>query len=162
MYVCVYVLVFHVKCVDEWLQKWNRTCPLCKSTIKKKKGLKARNPPPTTEDETTHLIPSTEPAVSSGGGAYGATGYAGGDSRCHRRNASGTNTFTSTSSLGRTGKRQAVVQAEVETWGSEVTDEGCGMTSPSFHTPIQSDDNFTRSSNTAQDSENLSGPHVVV
>ena len=30
------VAVFHPKCVDVWLQKWNRTCPLCKSTIKRR------------------------------------------------------------------------------------------------------------------------------
>ena len=29
--------VFHPSCVDEWLQKWNRTCPLCKSTIQRRK-----------------------------------------------------------------------------------------------------------------------------
>ena len=29
--------VFHPSCVDEWLQKWNRTCPLCKSTIERRK-----------------------------------------------------------------------------------------------------------------------------
>ena len=30
------ISVFHPKCVDVWLQKWNRTCPLCKSTIKRR------------------------------------------------------------------------------------------------------------------------------
>ena len=30
------IAVFHPKCVDVWLQKWNRTCPLCKSTIKRR------------------------------------------------------------------------------------------------------------------------------
>jgi E3 ubiquitin-protein ligase RNF13 len=25
--------IFHPKCVDEWLQNWNRTCPLCKKPI---------------------------------------------------------------------------------------------------------------------------------
>jgi E3 ubiquitin-protein ligase RNF13 len=29
--------IFHPSCVDEWLQKWNRTCPLCKSTIERRK-----------------------------------------------------------------------------------------------------------------------------
>ena len=26
-------LVFHAKCVDEWLMKWNRSCPICKREI---------------------------------------------------------------------------------------------------------------------------------
>lgn len=30
------IVVFHPKCVDVWLQKWNRTCPLCKSAIKRR------------------------------------------------------------------------------------------------------------------------------
>lgn len=46
-FLCV---VYHPKCVDEWLQKWNRTCPLCKSTIKRSKG--ARIDP----DETSGLL----------------------------------------------------------------------------------------------------------
>ena len=26
-------LVYHSKCVDEWLMKWNRVCPVCKRVI---------------------------------------------------------------------------------------------------------------------------------
>ena len=45
------VAVFHPKCVDIWLQKWNRTCPLCKSAIKR------QGKPLFTEDpESSHLL----------------------------------------------------------------------------------------------------------
>ncbi len=53
--------VFHPKCVDEWLQKWNRTCPLCKSTIKRSKGARRALIDP---DETSGLL-SEEGGASS-------------------------------------------------------------------------------------------------
>lgn len=30
------ISVFHPLCVDEWLQKWNRTCPLCKLEVSRR------------------------------------------------------------------------------------------------------------------------------
>jgi len=31
--VLLFQLVYHSKCVDEWLMKWNRVCPICKRVI---------------------------------------------------------------------------------------------------------------------------------
>ena len=55
--------VFHPSCVDEWLQKWNRTCPLCKSTIQRRgQGRDAAPPttPPTTDQEHARLLSHME------------------------------------------------------------------------------------------------------
>ncbi len=58
--------------MDEWLQKWNRTCPLCKSTIKRSKGAACIDP-----DETSGLL--SDGGVSSARASfndepdYGAT-----------------------------------------------------------------------------------------
>ena len=114
--------MFHPKCVDVWLQKWNRTCPLCKSAIKRK------GKPLFTEDqESSHLLtdsgaPSvhlpddetdgrgtrtlaaaTTAAATSGASNYGATEHtsplhlvAGG--RHHRRSASSTSSGSRRSS----------------------------------------------------------------
>ncbi len=149
----VLCLVFHPTCVDEWLQKWNRTCPLCKSTIKKKKGLKASHPAPITEDETSHLIPP-EAAASVGGVAYGATNYSSPtrECRCHRRNPSGTSSVTSGRSSNKRHTPQ-VTAADIElSWESEDIE---GRPTPTFHTPVQSDDNITRSFATANDCESV-------
>ena len=158
--------------MDEWLQRWNRTCPLCKSTVKRKKGLKAKNPPPTTEDETSHLVPHEEAAAPTEreagrvGGSYGATGFTApdGECRCHRRNASGASSHTSGSLLGRGSKRHQVqvTAAEIEmSWGSEDTEGRRSPYSPIFHTPLQSDDNGTRSFTTA-DGESTGVGNIAV
>lgn len=34
--ILLFSTVFHPKCVDEWLQKWQRVCPLCKSLISRR------------------------------------------------------------------------------------------------------------------------------
>ena len=51
--------------MDEWLQKWNRTCPLCKSAIGRR-GAGEDPPPPTssTDLEQSHLL-SHEGSVES-------------------------------------------------------------------------------------------------
>lgn len=36
MEVFFFISVFHPVCVDEWLQKWNRTCPLCKVEVSRR------------------------------------------------------------------------------------------------------------------------------
>lgn len=64
--------VFHPKCVDEWLQKWNRTCPLCKSSIRRRGGA-VRGP---STSEHAQLIPSEGPETEEADGeGYGAVGY---------------------------------------------------------------------------------------
>lgn len=37
--------VFHPKCVDEWLRKWNRTCPLCKTSISRRRDRRSEDAP---------------------------------------------------------------------------------------------------------------------
>lgn len=44
------LLVFHSNCVDEWLMKWNKVCPICKREIPDEK---IRNLVPLTDTETT-------------------------------------------------------------------------------------------------------------
>lgn len=48
--------VFHPSCVDEWLRKWNRTCPLCKSTIQRRRerGQSTRPQPSSSSSSTTN------------------------------------------------------------------------------------------------------------
>ena len=83
MIMTITVAVFHPKCVDVWLQKWNRTCPLCKSAIKRKgKPLFSGDP------ESSHLLSDGAATSSSpptggddqvdgtrGGHATGASNY---------------------------------------------------------------------------------------
>ena len=66
-------VVFHPKCVDEWLHKWNRTCPLCKSSIKRRGAV--RDP---STSEHAQLIPNEGQLTeeeTDGGEGYGAVGY---------------------------------------------------------------------------------------
>ena len=68
--------VFHPKCVDEWLQKWNRTCPLCKSTITRRRASNPRtSPSSTTDNEQSHLLDSGEEGQDGDQDTYGATGH---------------------------------------------------------------------------------------
>ena len=76
--------VFHPSCVDEWLQKWNRTCPLCKSAIQRKRGRGrggGNNPTPA-DQERSHLLTHEETEALAEHTAegretenYGATGH---------------------------------------------------------------------------------------
>lgn len=77
--------------MDEWLQKWNRTCPLCKSTIQRRKtgrtaaGIANRSS--TADQEHVRLLShedgrESEASGRGGGGGegrdgdtYGATGH---------------------------------------------------------------------------------------
>lgn len=52
--------MFHPACVDEWLKKWQRTCPLCKKAI-------SRRGQPATAAET-------RPLLSEEQGNYGSMG----------------------------------------------------------------------------------------
>lgn len=62
--------VFHPSCVDEWLRKWNRTCPLCKSTIQRRgRGGGTTDPlasssSSTTNQEHSRLLSHEESEVS--------------------------------------------------------------------------------------------------
>ena len=56
--------MFHPKCVDEWLQKWNRVCPLCKLSITRQKR----------SDEQSQLLGQQE------NGRYGSLESSGGTS----------------------------------------------------------------------------------
>ena len=156
--------------MDEWLQKWNRTCPLCKSTIKRKGGRTQKLVTPTTEDETSHLVqqedavPSTEQESGRGRGDYGSMGVTESDRwGRHHRNASGCSSNTSrTSGYGCNAKSQ-ITAAEIElSWESPEEDEGQGirsMCSPSFHTPNQSDtENNAHSFPTPHSHRNRSSP----
>lgn len=53
-------VVFHPDCVDEWLHKWKRTCPLCKKAISR------RNQPA--------LAAETHPLLAEEQENYGSTG----------------------------------------------------------------------------------------
>ena len=61
-------LVFHPLCVDEWLQKWNRCCPLCKSAIKR------RTHHPSGQEES-HLLSDEDLQNEREEETYGATGH---------------------------------------------------------------------------------------
>ena len=61
--------MFHPKCVDEWLKKWNRTCPLCKTSISRRKERREDTRPLLETDTTT-----TPDHSSPGSGARGSYG----------------------------------------------------------------------------------------
>ena len=144
----IYFLVFHPKCVDEWLHKWNRTCPLCKSTIKRNGG-RAHNPPAQTDDnETSVLLPQEERTsildnenqTDGGGGTgtgrhYGTMGSTVLPSRNHRRNISAASHTSSNA-----GQKDHVTSVEIELRVD--SDEERRTQSPLslYHTPQQSDD----------------------
>lgn len=160
------VAVFHPKCVDEWLSKWNRTCPLCKSTIKRKGG-RTHNPPAHTDDnEASSLLPQEE-RVSFGGGAdgrgydYGTTGntsilHRSGSNRAHHRGGSGSSNCSSgTTPAGNTNQ---VTSADIElsTGTTELEMSGGSnrqgrSSSPAslYETPLNSDLENTPSYTTA-------------
>lgn len=134
---CVSIAVFHPKCVDEWLQKWNRTCPLCKSTIKRKGGRSQNPPAQTDENETSLLLPSQEDHTD---------GY--GTIRTHRRGASSSSSSQGSGGLGQGGRhprRQHTTSVDIEHYGSaedtRAGDHHEGLSTPhsTYHTPPQSD-----------------------
>lgn len=139
--------MFHPKCVDEWLQKWNRTCPLCKSTIKKKKGGKTQNPPAQTDDVETSLLLPQESLVDDAsqtdgencGNNYGATGVTTvfQNQRHHRRGPSASSHTSSNSSHA--GQKNQVTSAEIELSGSG-QDGRCSTSHSLYHTPLHSDE----------------------
>ena len=75
--------------MDEWLQKWNRTCPLCKSAIKRKPAPRSATLETTTEtsplltttdEESRGARNRTDTSEEEGGApvnqnSYGAAGY---------------------------------------------------------------------------------------
>ena len=129
--------MFHPKCVDVWLQKWNRTCPLCKSAIKR------QGKPLFTEDpESSHLLTDggdasvhlaegeDEPdgrgsrASRGGGGGGGASNYGATEhtsplrlvsSGGHRRSASGASSGSRHSSrLSRSNSKREPTVTTIE------------------------------------------------
>ena len=116
-------LVFHPKCVDEWLQKWNRTCPLCKITIKRKKR-STNNPPTQTNTEASLLLPQREDQADRNNSNYGATGL----------NSVFRDASSPSSNLGHSGSRATSVDIELSV--------GSNHESPAsqYHTPQLSED----------------------
>lgn len=161
--VCAFlVAVFHPKCVDEWLRKWNRTCPLCKSTIKRNGG-RAHNPPAQTDDNEASLLLPQEERVSLGSGRgrdYGTTGatsvlHKSGSNHAHRRGGSGSSNCSSGAPARNTNQ---VTSAEIElSTGTELSGgSNCQTRSNSpaslYETPLNSDMENTPSYTTAYSS----------
>lgn len=108
--------VFHPKCVDEWLRKWNRTCPLCKSTITRRRASNPRpSPSSTTDNEQSHLLDSEgEDGQDGEQDSYGATGHS--DNPLH---------VVAATNLEREGGRNGVdsVHTTVELSGTDTPSE---------------------------------------
>lgn len=70
-YVAIFVsfyLVFHSNCVDEWLVKWNRTCPICKREILPERIPNLEQPASTESDSgaaASALIAVTDNSITS-------------------------------------------------------------------------------------------------
>ncbi len=142
--------VFHPKCVDEWLKKWNRTCPLCKSTIKRKGGRTQNPPAQTDENETSLLLPHSR-ASSMGiedrdhedgeSPDYGSTGMTtlspgpGGRGHRHRQHW---RSVSGSSSGSNDGNRNQVTSAEIEL-SAETNPERLSSPCSLYHTPLHSD-----------------------
>ena len=56
-------LVYHSKCVDEWLMKWNRVCPVCKRVILRNE--RGEDQVEADEHEPASAEAQTSPIVSS-------------------------------------------------------------------------------------------------
>ena len=135
--------MFHPKCVDEWLKKWNRTCPLCKSTIKRRGG-RTQNPPAQTDDNESSLLLPHSRATSLGNEDrtdgespnYGATGLTVPSQvrrgQQHRRGGS------SSSNGSSAGHRNQVTSAEIEL-SAESNPERLSSPMSLYHTPFHSD-----------------------
>ncbi len=66
--------------MDEWLRKWNRICPLCKSTIQRSRrggDAQSSNDAASSEDEDAHLLTNEQPQgeTEREGDGYGAVGF---------------------------------------------------------------------------------------
>lgn len=134
--------------MDEWLKKWNRTCPLCKSTIKRHGG-RTQNPPAhTDENESSLLLPPSrtvslgqEDRADGDNVNYGATAVTTrsprGRGQQHHRGGSG----SSSGSIA--GQRNQVTSAEIELSGESNPGR---LSSPLslYHTPLHSDDEDER------------------
>lgn len=150
--------MFHPKCVDEWLQKWNRTCPLCKSTIKRS-GARPHLPSALTDDNESSLLLPQHERVSPGRRSparYGTTEAtpAFHATRHHRRGGSGASTTSNTSASSE--HRNQVTSAEIELTGSAGQDRSSSVVSV-YQTPIHSDDETGPSYTTAYNSHASSG-----
>lgn len=141
--------------MDVWLQKWNRTCPLCKKTIKRQ-----GKPLFTDDQESSRLLtesgaPSVhieEGGVTQRDGATGGpSGYGATDQTSplrslaagHRRSASSTSSNSQRSSLRRSLSRPepAVTTIELNVTSGESSRSTSHSPSPEhFHTPRQSDE----------------------
>lgn len=63
--------IFHPPCVDEWLQKWQRVCPLCKSLISRRRE-RRRERSPLLQNEGGGG--EEEPGTNGRRGTYGSIG----------------------------------------------------------------------------------------
>ena len=131
--------VYHPKCVDEWLQKWNRTCPLCKTAIRRRGA--ENGPPIGSEAETSHLLQSTPPGEEDSNNSYGATGYTANPLTSSQEEVS------SFEGSGRVTTRPRNITSTTTTTSNvvatiELVSSAANSTSSlaSFHTPQQSDD----------------------
>lgn len=133
--------------MDEWLHKWNRTCPLCKSTIKRKGG-KTNNPPAHTDDnEASVLLPQERTSAidddqldgATPANQYGSTGVTTvvfHKNQHHR----GTSTCSNISSSdSRTVNKNQVTSVEIELSGSVGSGDG-RLSTTLYHTPLHSDE----------------------
>lgn len=136
--------------MDEWLHKWNRTCPLCKSTIKRK-GARVQQPPAQTDDnETSLLLPQDHTSVAAAvaedqpdgatpGNQYGATGVT--TVVFHSTKSSrGASACSSSSGDEITGNRDQVTSAEIELSVGSPGEVGGRLSTSLYHTPLHSDD----------------------
>ena len=132
--------------MDEWLQKWNRTCPLCKSTIKRK-GTRVQQPPAQTDDnETSHLLPQDHTSVAeedqpdgaTPGNQYGATGVT--TVIFHSNRSRGASACSNISSDESPGNRDQVTSAEIELSMGSPGEVGGRLSTSIYHTPLHSDD----------------------
>ena len=165
----MYYTVFHPKCVDVWLQKWNRTCPLCKSAIKRQgKPLFTEDPEssrlltdsgapsPEGDDERDGPGSSAPHGATGGASNYGALEHTSPlrlmAAERHKRSASNTSSSSQRSGSRHTrrgsSKHDTTATTTIElnvTSSGETSRSVSHSPSPSssllpFHTPHQSDD----------------------
>ncbi len=142
--------------MDEWLQKWNRTCPLCKSTIKRKGGRAHHPPAQTDENETSLLLPQDERQSLLtnevvGRNRTGSTDYGGTNEL-----APPSRSDSASSNPDNTGQDSHLVRAEIE-FSVESGRDALHSSNSIYHTPHQSDEeeDCTPSYATAYDSHEI-------
>eukprot|EP00731_Ephydatia_muelleri_P030366 Em0021g889a len=64
--------VYHPRCIDEWLHKWNRVCPLCKASITVGGRNHGRQAAEERRTERAHLLINGD-ATTENGTRYGTT-----------------------------------------------------------------------------------------